>query len=608
MLKSVIAGAGAVAVTLGTATVIAAPAASAQEACTPVHIVSIPGAGSTHSGGGNEVNDNLEGAVARAVQAARPDAVSIWQPAYPASAGAAWSAVAPGNDATTFGDARLKGDKAVLDHLKEYSSRCSDSKIAVLGFSEGAAVGGDVLALLANGAVEGISDENILGGILFADPGRSGKSQFSGPESDAEVYIEHPEGVEYQRNGEYSTPTSEGSIGWVGQRSLDFGNVGARVISICNDADIACSVPEDSPLRRIADISDKALTPNAAYRSDVTLAKMIEGGKVTPVLAQAVLMDDILASVQSGNISQAIADMDGIIAQTAGLTENERGQLLNLTSEVRQLIEILRSDDAYGTEVTEGQILKHALSTAGTSIPQIAALAPILNLLIAPETGPVPEDVAARVEGQLKGVANFGAAHGVYWGENSFKVNGMIASDWATQALIAAVDRAVNGEPLTVGAGDSPRDEAETQDPDRADDGLQTLLDTGELPGGQDPDPVPTTTVPTDPTDEPTTSQTPTTTRSTTPISSTDTDTDGDGRGDGDGDGDGDGSGDGDGDGDGDGSATTTSTTSATAPSPAPLSNATPSPVANSKAYGPKVETGGTVSENWLDRLLGALR
>lgn len=569
MFKSAIAGAGAVAVALGTATVVTAPAATAQVPCSPVHIVSVPGAGSTHSGAGNEVNDFLEGAVARAVAANRPDAVTIWQPAYPASAGAAWSAVAPAADGTTFGDARLKGDKAVLDHLKEYVSRCSDSKIAVLGFSEGAAVGGDVLALLANGAVSGLTDENILGGILFADPGRSGKSSFSGPASDTQAYIQHPEDTEYQRNGEYSTPTSEGSIGWVGQRSLDFGDIGPRVISLCNDADIACSVPEGSALRRIADISDKSITPNSAYTSGVTVAQMIQGGKLTPILAQAVLLDDVLADVQDGNVSVVLAKLDGLIADTAGLTKDERGQLLNLTSEVRQLLEILRADDAYGTEVTEAQILKHVIDTAGSAIPGAEALMPLLDALIAPDTPPVPEDVAQRVGPQVEAVGNFTTAHGAYWGDSSYKVDGMTAADWAVDALTAAVDRALSGETLTVGTGDSPRTGPETAEDDRADDGLRTLLETGDLPPGQDPFPVPTTTVP------PSTDQTPTTSPTTTaPVSDRD-----------------------------DTSTTTTRT------SPTPPSDSFPAPVADTGTnYGPKVETGGAVATNWLDRVASLFR
>lgn len=576
MLRKAIAGMGAATVALGTATIVTAPAASAQVDCTPVHIVSIPGAGGTHSGAGNGVTNAMEGAVATAVADARPGQVSMWQPAYPASAGAAWSAVAPGNDGTTFGHARLTGDKMVLDHLRGYIANCSESKIAVLGFSEGAAVGGDVLSLLANGAVGGLTDDNILGGILFADPGRSGHSEFTGPSQAEQAYIEHPDGAEYQRNGEYSTPTSANSVGWVGQRSLDFGNVGQRVISVCNDADIACSVPIGSTLRDVADISDKNITPNSAYRSGVTVANMVNEGKLTSILAQAVLLDGILADIQNGDITWAINKLDGLIDDQTSLSMDERGMLLNLTSEVRELLEILAQDKAYGDTVTEGQILKHVIETAASGFPGGEAIGELLSFLVTPDTPPIPADIAERIAPQVEAAGAFGVEHGVYWGPSGYQVNGMVASDWAVSALTSAVDRAVSGETITVGTGDSPRTGPEVAEPDRADDGLRYLLETGELPPGEDPFPVPTTTSPVPspkPTSTPTTPTTSSPTTTSTPSS-----------------------------------VATVSPTETDEPTPSPIAAPTLNPVSDNTKYGPSVETGGKVTQSWFGKVLNLIR
>lgn len=460
------------------------------EKCGAVHIVIAQGTGQSSTKMSNDVTDDfIEGKVAKDMEEKFPGKVTSWQVNYPSSAGAIYSTGAINGETTTYGDSRLTGAKKVVEHVTEYRSQCPDSKILITGFSQGASVAGDAAALISHGASSNTKADDIMGVVLFADPGRSGNSQYTGTKG-ATAYIPLPEGARYQRNGEYVTEGhEEDTVGWTGQRSLPFKGMEGRVISVCSPYDLACTVKDGSLLRDVADASDKNWKPEpASYRNNAAIMDMVISGKLTGI-ALEMLGNSSLQKALSGDIEGFFNDYHALVEKDTTLSKDEKATLFNAETEMRYLFALLKSDKGYGENVPNEEILAHIFQQAGDKIAEHEAVPNELKepaklfaaAISAGDTSSIPADTKKRMESTLKYAIDFPENHGAYFSDQSnYKVNGTSGLQWVTSSLEEGIQNVLDGKPYEVNPGDNPRSadtDIEVSDPNRKDDGLRGIVD-----------------------------------------------------------------------------------------------------------------------------------
>ena len=113
-----------------------------------------------------------------------------------------------------YNDSRAAGAKALVDSIRRTSNR-----VIISGYSQGAAIAGDLARAVAHGAFPGLE---IVGCALIADPGRGRLQGGSGD-----------------------------GYGIVGDRSIP----GDRIYSVAAAGDPICNLPAGNPLRSVADLT-----------------------------------------------------------------------------------------------------------------------------------------------------------------------------------------------------------------------------------------------------------------------------------------------------------------------------------------------------------------
>lgn len=453
--------------------------AQAQAQCGDVHLITANGTG----GSGESIRPedrpvDLQGMIDRLNQD-YPGQVTHQQITYPSGAGAIYSMLPTADNSKTYGLSRLIGDMNGIDHIKDFAADCPNTMLAFAGYSQGASVMGDLAALIANGAVDGVGADRILGAILIADPGRSGDSQYSGASADNKYWIPHPAGARYQRNGEVSTSTVDYTVGWTGQRSLPFTGIEGRVISICNDHDMACSVGTGSIHRDVADMSDKDIWPNKSYRSGSALSKVVFTNldKTGPILA------DMLGGLV---LNEDYSDMLVRAQQRADalpIDNPDRGVLINAIQEIEKILDLLHRDELYGSGVSDRQVIAHMLHILYPQVkdlipdfPEKDKAMPAIEAALgglAAFSG-VPSDVAARVEQPIAYLGAFPKEHFKYFGE--YQVEGQSGVKWAEQAMSAGVGNYLANREMILAADAGNSGSIEVAEANRKDDGLRSLL------------------------------------------------------------------------------------------------------------------------------------
>ena len=464
------------------------PAASANtptnsSECKAVHIVAGPGTGGSNN---DDNTEYLGDPVTEHLLKKYPNDVNGYTIPYPASAGAAGSFAAPkSKNGTTFGDSRLLGDEKGLKHIEEYRNNCPDSMIMLVGYSQGASVAGDIAVAIANGALKNTTSDNILSVFLMADPGRSGNSPYTGPAKDNKTWFELPEGLKYQRNGELSTPTQDEYIGWTGQRSLPFTGLEGRVISLCSNDDLACSAAAGGVLRQVADMSDKNITPNEAYRNGSTGLQLLQKNPqvFTDVLG-ASKFGEILAS--GGSLKEATANGREYLIKS-NIDDEYKYFLNNFFVELEQVMDILHQDNAFGKNVTDAQILSAFLKNGTPELIDKLPITPEQKLgvqavatMITSNTPDLPADVKKRMEPVINRAITFPKEHASYFNEHKF--NGQTSITWAKELADQGVANYLAGNSFVFKADPNNSGELEFAEENRKDDGLQGLVDGTERP------------------------------------------------------------------------------------------------------------------------------
>ena len=452
--------------------------------CSQVYIINTSGTGGSHVDNKTDASSLAEPDIIPKIannNFINDDRVSLYNIAYPSAAGAVASGPiingAPGKQtATTYGMSRLMAVQQGINFVEKTITQCPDAAFVMTGYSQGAHVAGDITALLANGAVKGLDKDKIIGAILLADPGRASSAGYTGfsPEGNKKAWIPLPDNAKVAKNGELMTTNSDTTVGWTGQRSLPFTGIEGRVISICKETDMACSVEPNDPLRRIADVSDKNINPNKGYQdgSSLSVAALAASSQL---LTKALTLLPIIATNDS--FDPLFDRLNGIIDEI-NVEEVHKGTLRNAVSELRDVLKILKEDDAYGPNVTDKQIIAHLIDVMYPRFENMipAQAKPIASQIIGAiknSTPPVPQDVLDRVQPSLDKLYNF-TEHGSYFNEH-YQIGGVPAAQWAGGALVAGINNYLSGQAVAV-PQDANNNNQYSPDSSRPDDGLNDLL------------------------------------------------------------------------------------------------------------------------------------
>lgn len=432
----------------------ATPVANAS-GCAPVHIVTVPATG--HS-------DNPQ-AFVDTMRQQYGNNISTYNVQYPASAGALQSVTAANNSMPTgYGDSRLLGAENALNNVQEVHNNCPDTDFVFYGYSQGASVASNVTSLIAHGAIQGVTSDDIISTILVADPQRRGNSQYYASGKTQKAYAHIPEGYVYQQGGGYATAgMPNGSVGLAGPSSLDYGDAEAKVISICKPDDAACVMYPGQNLNKISDIADKKLIPD---QTDRTLRTAQQAMVAHPIMTMDVLLWQILPIFLGGSpgyntsLDQANYKIDHFIIQP-----EDRAVLKNLTSEMRQVFDVLHSDEMYGQGIQDVTIVGHIVHQAIPQIDGIPApqwvkdiLKSMLWNMTINHANAIPADIRARVEPVINHSVAFPMRHSSYWRENDSY--GRSTSDFVASIMSESIGNYLRGTPIYIPADGRNRGEA----------------------------------------------------------------------------------------------------------------------------------------------------
>ena len=179
--------------------------------CPDVQAVFVPGTYETRIGADPAVPVGLLAPVADALRKnLGPDKVGFYFVPYLAQFG----------NPTPYPQSAASGVKATVDAMAATASKCPAAKFTLAGFSQGAAVAGDVATQIGQGGGP-ISPDKLLGVGLISDPNRNTQTE------------------------KLIGPPVDGS-GLVGPRPKDFGAVGDRVVTFCAPGDLICATPDSA--------------------------------------------------------------------------------------------------------------------------------------------------------------------------------------------------------------------------------------------------------------------------------------------------------------------------------------------------------------------------
>ncbi|MEV6773698.1 cutinase family protein [Nocardia sp. NPDC051030] len=211
----------AVAVAAGILTATGQPIASAAPTdCPDLYVVAVPGTWETsnedpHQGMLSQVTRGLPGNV-------RTDYVSYAATAMP------W-------EGQVYGRSKREGVDNARQLVSGMANLCGATKIALLGYSQGADAAGDLAAEIGTG-LGTIRPERVAAVGLIADPRRSPTDDLVGP------------------------PVP--GVGAAGTRAGGFGWLSSKVRTFCAEGDLYCSLARDDLAGRLAGLATQLSAPD----------------------------------------------------------------------------------------------------------------------------------------------------------------------------------------------------------------------------------------------------------------------------------------------------------------------------------------------------------
>ncbi|HEY7051412.1 MAG TPA: cutinase family protein [Mycobacterium sp.] len=136
----------------------------------------------------------------------------------------------------TYNDSRREGTDATVRAIADMHGKCPLTGYVIVGFSQGAVIGGDIASDIGNG--RGPVDEKLMLGVTLIADGRrqSGVGQDVGPNPPGE-------GAEVLLKG---VPFIPSGMTMTGARDGGFGALDDRTFEICAQGDLICAAPKDA--------------------------------------------------------------------------------------------------------------------------------------------------------------------------------------------------------------------------------------------------------------------------------------------------------------------------------------------------------------------------
>jgi hypothetical protein len=136
----------------------------------------------------------------------------------------------------SYDDSRKQGTDVTRAAIADVAARCPKTNFMIIGFSQGAVIGGDIASDIGNGRGP-IDADRVLGVALVADGRRQpGVGQTIGPTpagEGAEITLQN-------------VPFIPSGITMTGPRAGGFGALNDRTNQICAEGDLICAAPSEA--------------------------------------------------------------------------------------------------------------------------------------------------------------------------------------------------------------------------------------------------------------------------------------------------------------------------------------------------------------------------
>ncbi|MFF2082484.1 cutinase family protein [Nocardia sp. NPDC058176] len=218
-------------------------------ACPALYALGIQGTGESSPDAAPSTDTGMLSTVFRPLLAEAADPGLVDRAYVPYEAG--FGGAVPGG-AVPYAESVDGGVQRLRSMATQVTQRCPDTRIAVLGYSQGA----HVASLFAQevGAGTGVLPADKIAGVaLFADPTRNENAPLFPGAPDRTTPAAAP-GTEGTALAEVAAvrqaPAPGGGLGPERDQAADFGKLTGRVASFCATGDLACDAPQGAPILR----------------------------------------------------------------------------------------------------------------------------------------------------------------------------------------------------------------------------------------------------------------------------------------------------------------------------------------------------------------------
>jgi hypothetical protein len=141
-----------------------------------------------------------------------------------------------GDNDVDYDVSRRNGTDATRTAIADMSRKCPLTSYLIVGFSQGAVIGGDIAGDIGNGRGP-VAADRVLGVALISDGRREpGVGGDVGPDPDGE-------GAEITLHG---VPFIPSGMTMTGQRDGGFGALTDRTVEVCGEGDLICAAPSEA--------------------------------------------------------------------------------------------------------------------------------------------------------------------------------------------------------------------------------------------------------------------------------------------------------------------------------------------------------------------------
>lgn len=264
--------------------------ALAEGDCPALFVLGVQGTGQSSPDADPTSDTGMLGQVLSPLKSAAGDLVERRYVPYEAGFGGA----VPGGQAPY-----TKSVKGAIDKLtsqaQSIASRCGDTKLAFVGYSQGAHAVSQLAKAIGGGGA-GISPDKVAAVATFGDPERpEGAPTFPGDAgrvSPAPVPGAQGESVTSLAVADPSGPKG-GGIAPRRSTAIDYGRLTGRVASFCEGGDLACDAPVNAPIVHVVTnvAAQSKLNPDDPTAALVSLAEQV--GLMTLRAAPKIINEDV---------------------------------------------------------------------------------------------------------------------------------------------------------------------------------------------------------------------------------------------------------------------------------------------------------------------------